>query len=110
MQHDHLLQTFRKRLLEALPTQVCRILLFGSQARGDATPESDLDLLILVRDGSATVAERIHQIRYEVMEQHNFHPFLSLIILDEQRFAELKSQGSGFLRNIEQEGITLWAM
>ncbi len=85
-----------------------QIILFGSQARGEATPDSDLDLLIVVRQASPSVTDLIRQIRYEVMEQHNFLPLLSLVILDERGSAELKSQGSGFLHNIEREGITLW--
>jgi hypothetical protein len=36
------------------------------------------------------------------MEQYSFFSLLSLVILDEQQSAELKSQGSGFLRNIER--------
>ena len=109
MQHEALLNLFCQRLLEVLPLQVRQLILFGSQARGDATANSDLDLLLLVNDNSPSVAERIRQVRYEVMEQYNFWPFLSLLILDEQRSAELKSRGSGLLRNIEREGITLWA-
>jgi hypothetical protein len=42
------------------------------------------------------------------MEQYHFLPLLSLVILDEEHSEELKSRGSGFLRNIEREGVTLW--
>ncbi len=108
MQYEQLLQVFRQRLLDALPAEISRIILFGSRARGDATPDSDFDLLILVRDNTSSTVERARQIRYEVMAQHNFMPLLSLVILDEHQHAELKSHGSGFLRNVEREGITLW--
>ncbi len=108
MQHAQLLDIFRQRLLEMLPTQVRQITLFGSQARGDATPASDLDVLVVVRDSSPWVTERIRQVRYEVMEQYHFLPLLSLVILDEEHSEELKSRGSGFLSNIEREGVTLW--
>jgi len=67
MQYERFLQVFRQRLLDALPTEISRIILFGSQARGDATPDSDLDLLILVRDKTSSTVERVRQIRYEVM-------------------------------------------
>lgn len=108
MSYEQLLRVFRQRLLEALPAQIQQIILFGSQARGEATPDSDLDLLIVVREDSPSVTDPIRQIRYEVMEQHNFLPLMSLVILDEGQSAELRSQGSGFLHNIEREGITLW--
>jgi hypothetical protein len=64
--------------------------------------------LIVVREDSPSVTDRIQRIRYEVMEQYNFLPLLSLVILDEGGSADLRSRGSGFLHNIEREGITLW--
>ena len=109
MQHEEILRIFRQRLLEALPTQIQQMVLFGSQSRGDATPDSDLDLLIVVHEDSPSITEQIRRIRYEVMEQYNFLPLLSLVILDKRRFEELRAQGSGFLSNVEREGMMLWA-
>lgn len=37
-------------LTETLNDQLDRIILFGSQARGEATPGSDVDVLIVVKD------------------------------------------------------------
>jgi uncharacterized protein len=39
---DRLLETYRDRLIA--------VILFGSQARGDATPDSDFDVLIVLKD------------------------------------------------------------
>jgi len=36
--------------LAAAARQPARVLLFGSHARGDATPDSDLDFLVIERD------------------------------------------------------------
>ena len=38
-----------RRIVEAV--QPVRVILFGSAARGDAGPDSDIDLLVVVRDG-----------------------------------------------------------
>ena len=46
-----------KAILDDLVARICRvvepkrIVLFGSSARGTAGPESDLDVLVIVRDG-----------------------------------------------------------
>jgi predicted nucleotidyltransferase len=48
----------RARSLLAQRPEVIEIRLFGSLARGDATPGSDADLWILVRDGAGPFVER----------------------------------------------------
>jgi predicted nucleotidyltransferase len=45
------------RLLAERP-EVVRVWLFGSLARGDASPGSDADLIIVVRDGAEAFLER----------------------------------------------------
>jgi predicted nucleotidyltransferase len=41
--------------------QPSKIILFGSQARGDASPDSDIDLLVITKSG-----ENREQIRLEI--------------------------------------------
>ena len=36
-------------ILRALPSQVIRIVLYGSVARGSSTPESDVDIAVFTR-------------------------------------------------------------
>jgi len=43
-----MLPTIKRRIVRGFDPE--RIILFGSQARGDATPDSDLDLLVIVAD------------------------------------------------------------
>ena len=43
-----IIMEFKKRLGADLLSHVRSILLFGSRARGDAAPDSDLDLAVLV--------------------------------------------------------------
>ena len=46
---DEQLQEIVRRIVEVV--KPLRIILFGSIARGEAGPESDIDVLIVVRDG-----------------------------------------------------------
>jgi predicted nucleotidyltransferase len=41
---------FVDRLQRHHPKRVLQTILFGSKARGDSTPESDIDILIIVDD------------------------------------------------------------
>jgi predicted nucleotidyltransferase len=61
---DQLLDKIVRNLIEAYRPE--RIYLFGSYARGDAGPDSDYDLLIVVPD-SAPVRQQGSRLAYEVL-------------------------------------------
>jgi predicted nucleotidyltransferase len=43
-----ILNELRQRLVQALGHQLANVILYGSYARGDAWPDSDIDVLIVV--------------------------------------------------------------
>ena len=47
------LRAFRRDVVAAFPGAVDEVVLFGSRARGDARPDSDYDVAVVVRDGTA---------------------------------------------------------
>ena len=96
-----------KELKETLINQnnITRILIFGSYARGEETPDSDLDLLILVRNEDKQLEEEILKIAYDVMWKYDFNPLFSVQILTEEYFHYLRDVDSSFYKNIEKEGI-----
>jgi predicted nucleotidyltransferase len=52
------LARYRARLERALPGRVHRVALFGSYARGEATEDSDVDVLIVLDDGGDAARAR----------------------------------------------------
>jgi len=48
MTQERLLQDIRARLLRAHGKRLRGLVLYGSEARGDAGPDSDIDLLVLL--------------------------------------------------------------
>ena len=55
-----LLQAVRRELAQALGDRLDTIILFGSHARGEAHPESDIDMLVVVR-GEFDYGELLHR-------------------------------------------------
>jgi predicted nucleotidyltransferase len=48
-QDRELLRRFEARVRDALPGRVARVVAFGSRARGDHDPDSDLDVAVFVQ-------------------------------------------------------------
>jgi predicted nucleotidyltransferase len=64
LDRDPLLSEIIRRLVEAYQPE--RVYLFGSTARGDARPDSDYDLLVVVPD-DAPPERRDSKLAYEVL-------------------------------------------
>ncbi len=53
------LDAYRRVLAEEFPGLVERLLIYGSKARGDDRPDSDLDVLVLIREGDWRLKESV---------------------------------------------------
>jgi hypothetical protein len=98
----------RDRLLSRLPGLIQRIVMYGSYARGDAKEDSDVDVLIVVDESSPSVIEETRAVRYQVMENYQYQPLLSLLVLSDKDWQGLSKRSAGLKYNIEREGITIW--
>jgi predicted nucleotidyltransferase len=78
-------------------------------ASGEAEDDSDVDLLIVVDESSLFIIEETRSVRYDVMERHQYHPLLSLLVLSDQDWRELSKRSAGLKYNIERDGITIWS-
>lgn len=82
--------------------------LFGSKARGDSLPLSDIDLLAVVEKDSWSASDRMSDDIFNIIEKYNYEILISLIVLDYAEFALEKKIRTCFYENIEREGIDLW--
>lgn len=82
-----------------------KIILFGSHARGDAKPDSDVDLLVIMNSDqhpSRTAAEityRVHPRRYP----------LDLVVRSPQMVRTRLQMNDWFMRDVMREGRVLYA-
>ena len=89
----------------ALPLR--EVWLFGSHARGDARPDSDVDLC-LVAEGAERQLAAAQQFRLAMQPIPEKPPF-TLIPIAPSRLAEKKAVGDHFFETILTEGLLLAA-
>jgi len=102
-----LIEEFKRRLPTDIVLHIRRMIMYGSRARGDAGQDSDLDLVALVDENSAALEQRLDEIAYNLMWDHDFKPIISLKVFSEERFRSAAAKGYSYYRNIEREGITV---
>lgn len=77
--------------------------MYGSKARGDATPESDIDIMIELEEYDPAVASEIDDIVFEINIQ--FDCLISTVIFSRKELEEGPLGESPLYRIIEKEGI-----
>lgn len=103
----------REALQEILDTGAVRghtlsIIMFGSNARGDARPASDLDVLAVTEAESQV--ERVLQVLIDAIPdvQRRFGLRLSPYVLEKARVQERFRDGDPLMQNVQSEGRTLY--
>ena len=105
---EDLLEKLRDELGLALGSNLDQVVLYGSRARGDEQADSDLDVLVVLRESGQSVRDTIHRVAYKLMWDCAFRPLISLNIIDREHYQLLLEAGSSYLGNILREGIPLW--
>jgi len=80
-----------------------RIVLFGSYARGDPTPDSDVDLLVVLAHGGRPV-EKAVEIRLATRPAFP----LDLLVRTPQEIRKRVAMGDVFIREILEKGEVLY--
>jgi len=80
-----------------------RIILFGSQARGNADQYSDLDMVI-IKETEERFLDRLETI-YELV-QPRFA--MDVLVYTPQEFTEMQERGNSFVEMVLKEGIVVY--
>ncbi len=91
-------------LKELYGDRLVKLILFGSHARGEANPDSDIDLLIVLKKNISQFQEILNmsELRVRMLLEHD--ELVSIIPMSEEDF---HTRNVALLRNIRKEGIEL---
>jgi uncharacterized protein len=90
----------RKRLIKELGQPV-QVIMFGSQARGDATRESDIDLLVILPEINSKTTKLASTIAWEV----GFDAGKVISVIPDTKEQMKRFAFLPFYRTIKQEGV-----
>jgi len=99
------LNAYREALAAHFPGMVNEVLIYGSKARGDAGPDSDLDVLLLVEDRAGGRKRALRRVGYLLAAATDVVP--SIMAYTHAEWESRKKSGSPFRRAVERDGVSV---
>lgn len=91
------------RIKHTLGASLKSVFLYGSQARGDSTPESDWDVLVILHDDTDKEAARAKMRKLSGMIAEETGEVISILTM---QWSDA-SENAGLLKNVAEEGEKL---
>lgn len=93
------------RLRALLGDRLVEVRLYGSWARGDAAPDSDVDLAVLVQKADPATWQTVQEEAARLSLEHDL--VLSVHLLSQEEWEDLQRLQTLYARRLEEEGISL---
>ena len=98
-----IVEKFKRRVEARFPGELVCLILFGSKVRGEATAESDLDVLVVMRSEDWRRGDAIRAFGYALEIEHGI--VLSIQAMSLGHYETLRACGSQFFRAVEGDGV-----
>jgi predicted nucleotidyltransferase len=92
-----------KKLEEHYSRYVVRMLIYGSKARGEGHPGSDLDVLLIVKDDAGRLKRELRRAGYLLAASSDVLP--SILAYTEAEWALRDKSGSAFRCAVERDAV-----
>ena len=99
------LDEYRQALNERHPGVVVRMVVYGSKARGDAHEDSDIDVLLIVRNEAVGLKRRLRRIGYRLSATSYAVP--SILAYTQEEWTSYANLGSAFHEAVERDAVTV---
>jgi predicted nucleotidyltransferase len=99
------LDAYREALEKKHPGTVQEILIYGSKARGQAHAESDLDVLLIVKNEARARKRELRWIGYMLAAKTDVLP--SILAYTQEEWESRKRSGSSFRKAVERDAVRL---
>lgn len=97
------LDVYRQVLVERYPGMIVQLVIYGSKARGDSHPESDLDVLLIVRNEADALRRPLRRLGYDLGVTFNAVP--SILAYTQAEWERRKQSGSPFREAVERDAV-----
>jgi len=96
---------FIELLRQHYPERVLQTAIFGSKARGDSMPWSDIDILVVVDHEDWQFSHAISDLAADVSLEHDV--LIEPRVIGQERWERMKQRRFGLYQNVAAEGIPL---
>lgn len=99
------LDAYRQALAERFPGLVEEIVIFGSKARGTGTADSDLDILVVIREGDWRLKDAVAQPGDRLAVGTDVVP--SIIVLTGKEWETYRKRQAPFWLTVTRDGVVV---
>ena len=100
---ESILESFTQKVKQVYGTRLEKIILYGSYARGTQNIDSDIDVMIILKNINHEKVGIIGSLITEMKEQ--FNVLISMMPVTFQRYSESQRL---FYKNVRKEGIIIY--
>lgn len=105
VKNGKVIKIFCNTIRDLLGDNLVFVKLFGSQMRGEAVSESDVDIIIVLKNRDLEICDEIYTILFDVDPYYEHK--ISLSIFSEEEYLENERLGSFFIENINREAVEI---